>query len=160
MAMAFIRITRALTEKLIAEAKASPRKRKNLNFHKNPEELIQRMVNAMEPETYVRPHRHPALHPEIFVILKGRALLLEFNDDGSIHEQCTLSLGEDVIGLESTPETWHTLVVREPGTVLFIVELGPYDPATAKEFAPWAPTEESGEGQLFNTRILDTLNIR
>jgi len=160
MAMALIRINQRALDGLVKDAKISPRKRKNLNLHKNAEEQVQRMLNALELETYVRPHRHPALHPEVFLALEGRAALLEFNDDGSAKEYCVLNARGDVRGAESTPETWHTLVALDPGTVLFIIEPGPYDPETAKEFAPWAPTEESGGGPAFNKKILDTLNIR
>ena len=38
-------------------AKASPRLRMNYNFH-DLADPVQRMLNAIEPESYIRPHRH------------------------------------------------------------------------------------------------------
>lgn len=45
-------------QKLSKEANVSPRKRKNYNFHETPEDSIQRMLNALHPDTYIRPHKH------------------------------------------------------------------------------------------------------
>jgi hypothetical protein len=36
---------------------------------------------------------------------------------------------------------WHTLIVQSTTGAFFEVKEGPYDPATAVEFAPWAPAE-------------------
>ena len=40
------------------------------------------------------------------------------------------------------PGAWHCTLSLQRGTVLYEVTQGPYDPATGKHFAPWAPTEE------------------
>jgi mannose-6-phosphate isomerase-like protein (cupin superfamily) len=45
---------------LSVEARASVRRRKNLNLHETLDDPIQRLCNAFEPGTYVRPHRHGA----------------------------------------------------------------------------------------------------
>ena len=45
---------------LSAEAKTNPRLRKNLNFHANNEAQCHRLLNALEPGTYVQPHCHLA----------------------------------------------------------------------------------------------------
>ena len=45
-------------EDLSQKAKESKRKRINLNFHIGDSDLLQRFLNAMEPSTYVRPHKH------------------------------------------------------------------------------------------------------
>jgi cupin fold WbuC family metalloprotein len=46
-----------LTE-LLATAADSPRRRANHNIHPVLEDPVQRFFNAMQPGTYVRPHRH------------------------------------------------------------------------------------------------------
>jgi len=62
-------------------AKVSPRKRTNYNFHKTYDAPVQRMLNAAEPGTYVRPHKHENPDKiEAFIILKGRALIVEFDE--------------------------------------------------------------------------------
>ncbi len=51
-------IDRALLDELSAEAKASPRLRKNRNFHPGDDYPAHRLLNAAEPETYIAPHCH------------------------------------------------------------------------------------------------------
>src|SRR5215475_11966738 len=51
-----------IDSKLLAQAAAaaadSPRRRKNLNFHTPEHEGANRLLNAVEPGSYVQPHRH------------------------------------------------------------------------------------------------------
>ncbi len=54
------RIYNAALRALSAEAATSPRRRKNLNLHETLDDPIQRLCNAFEPGTYLRPHRHTA----------------------------------------------------------------------------------------------------
>ncbi len=54
------RIDIAALRTLSAEADALPRRRKNLNLHETLDDPIQRLCNAFEPGTYLRPHRHTA----------------------------------------------------------------------------------------------------
>ena len=72
-------ITPAMLATLGQQAQASPRRRANLNLHPQLDDPIQRLAIAMEPDTYVRPHRHPhtweMLHP-----LAGRFVVLEFDE--------------------------------------------------------------------------------
>jgi len=37
------------------------------------------------------------------------------------------------------------VIALRPDSVLFEVKSGPFDPLQAKEFAPWAPAEDSPE---------------
>ncbi|QJR21974.1 Tryptophan synthase beta chain like [Brevinematales bacterium NS] len=125
---------------LFQEAANSPRKRKNYNLHQLPD-TVQRFFNAMMPFSYVRPHRH--LNPpktETFVLLSGRVWVILFDDEGNIIE-ATLMDGKQVSVVDLLPGCWHTLIPITK-SLTFEVKPGPYDPATDKEFAPWAPTEE------------------
>lgn len=111
------------------------------------------MVNAVEPESYVRPHRH--LRPdkvEVFLCLRGRGALVTFDDGGAIQDVAILSADGDCWGAEVPPGTWHTLVSLEPGSVFYEVIEGPYDPDSHKKFAPWAPGEEEGQAYLEHLR--------
>jgi hypothetical protein len=42
---------------------------------------------------------------------------------------------------ETPQDTWHTLIPGAAGGAFLEVKEGPYDPATAAEFAAWAPAE-------------------
>lgn len=66
-------IDRALIEQKIEDAKKNTRRREIHNFHSSDQEALHRMLNSIQPGSYIRPHRH--LDPpkdEAFVLLKGR----------------------------------------------------------------------------------------
>ena len=66
-------INEQLLDETQAKALQSPRLRMNYNFHERLDDPINRLLNAMEPGTYLRPHRH--LNPakdEIFLLLRGK----------------------------------------------------------------------------------------
>lgn len=69
-----------LTE-LSHRAKHDSRRRMNHNLHPELADPIQRLAIAMEPETYVRPHRH-AQTWELLTALRGRFLVLTFDAEG------------------------------------------------------------------------------
>jgi cupin fold WbuC family metalloprotein len=130
-----------LLDTATAAARQSPRRRHILRFHELPE-VLQRMVNAVEPESYAQPHQHrDPDKAEIFVCLRGRAVVVRFDAAGEILESTMVAAGGPVLGVEIPPQAWHTLLALEPGTVLFEVKEGPYEAATDKRFAPWAPPE-------------------
>ena len=51
-------INEQLLDETTARAKQSPRLRMNYNFHEELDDPVNRLLNAMEPGTYIRPHRH------------------------------------------------------------------------------------------------------
>jgi cupin fold WbuC family metalloprotein len=63
-------IDKNLLDEVSLQAKASPRFRKNYNFHQSLDDLYHRMLNALEPGTEVPVHHHPD-KDETFVILLG-----------------------------------------------------------------------------------------
>jgi cupin fold WbuC family metalloprotein len=131
-----------------AAAIDGPRRRWITRFHEHSD-LFQRMLNAIEPESYARPHRH--LDPprsEVFVILRGSALVVRFADDGTPAEGTVLQSGGPTYGVEIPVGAWHCLVSLEEGTVLFEAKEGPFEQMTAKTMAPWAPPEEDREAGL------------
>ncbi|MBI5439726.1 MAG: WbuC family cupin fold metalloprotein [Deltaproteobacteria bacterium] len=135
-------LDREMLDRLASRAASSPRGRANENVHEDLEDPIQRFANALEPGTYVRPHRH-ADPPrwELFLALRGGAAVLVFNEEGCVLERVEISAEADTWGVEVPGGKWHTLAALEPGTVLFELKPGPYRPASDKEFAPWAPAE-------------------
>lgn len=135
-------LTQDRIRELSAQAAASARRRRNLNLHAELADPVQRLCNAFEPGTYVRPHRHlGADRWELFVALSGSVVVLTFDDDAAVRDRVAVSATGPVIAVEIPAGTWHTLACNAAGTVLFEVKPGPYAALTDKDFAPWAPAE-------------------
>lgn len=137
-----IRINHKMIEPLEEKARVSNRLRTNYNFHSESSDLLQRMLNVMEPDTYCRPHKHENPDKrEAFIILKGKIAVLEFDDSGNISASITLSHELGNYACEIAPGSWHAIIALEPGSVVYEIKDGPYDPATDKKFAKWSPAE-------------------
>jgi len=128
-------------------AAASPRRRMNHNFHAGPADNPHRFLNVLLRGTYIRPHRHSAPpKAETFLVLEGIADALLFDDRGAISARYSLGAQTPegrLWGIDLPPGVWHTVVPRTERAVCFEVKPGPWEPATDKEFAPWAPPEDS-----------------
>ena len=139
-------IDNKLLDDTTEKAKQSLRLRMNYNLHEHLDDSVNRLLNAMEPGTYLRPHRH--LDPdkdETFFILRGKVAVFIFDDDGNITQQLIMDPLAGVYGAEIEAGVWHGLLVLEPGSVLFEVKQGPYVPVTPGNFAPWSPEPEDTE---------------
>jgi cupin fold WbuC family metalloprotein len=140
--LALVPFGEGLLDEVAEAARGSARKRSIIRFHEHGD-AVQRMLNALEPESYVRPHRHPVMGKrEAFVALRGSLLVVRFGDEGRALEGVVVSAEGPVKGLEVPEGAWHSILSLESGTVMFEVIQGPYDAETHKEFAPWAPPEE------------------
>ncbi len=127
---------------LTADAEASPRLRKNLNLHAATTDPANRLLNAMVPDSYVRPHRH--LNPnkdESLVVVRGAFGLLIFDDQGAVVYKAELRAGGELVGCNIPAAVFHGLVSLEKNSVLFEVKAGPYEPTAGEEWASWAPAE-------------------
>ncbi|GGP24331.1 WbuC family cupin fold metalloprotein [Silvimonas amylolytica] len=123
---------------LAASAAASPRLRANHNLHPELADPIQRLAIAMEPGTYVRPHRHPHTW-ELLFPLQGRFLVLHFDEAGVVVDRAVL--GEESAILETPAGTWHAVLSLDEGGVIFEVKHGPYMPIAAEDYTTWSPAE-------------------
>lgn len=130
----------ALLDELAAKAAASPRGRAHYNIHLSAEDPVQRFFVVANPASYFRPHRHAA-RSELALVLRGSFDMLTFDDSGCILARHRVSAGGEHLGYESARSTWHTLIARSDGAAFLEIKEGPYDPASAVEFAPWAPPE-------------------
>lgn len=147
-------IDQILLDQLSGDARISGRKRKNLNFHFGDADVLQRMLNAFEPGTYVRPHKH-ANPPkrEVFLLLRGRLSMLFFDDHGNVTKRTILDRETGNFGVEIAPGEWHMAISLQAGTIVYEIKDGPYDPLTDKQFAPWAPEEETSTAMAFLERL-------
>ncbi len=140
----------SLLDSLIEKAKASPRKRAHFNLHPELNDPVQRLCIAMEPETYVRPHRHADPETwEVLLILCGSLALTIFDEQGKVLERTVLKAGGPVTALEFPLNTWHAPASLESGTVVFEIKQGPYKPIAEQHLASWAPSEGTPEAARF-----------
>ena len=119
------------------------------------------MLNAVQPGTYIQPHRH--ISPpkaESIVVLRGSIGFVIFEDDGRVREHFVASTGSDPFGIDLQPGVYHTFVALQQDTVLFEVKPGPYDGQTNKDFALWAPIEGSEEARDFLQELTGSFSDR
>ena len=121
-------------DNLIAEAKASPRLRKNYNLHASTSDSVQRMFNAMEPGTIVPIHRHKSVN-ETMILLRGKMKVIEYDENYS-PTSTILDINSGNIGVHIKSCVWHTVEVLEEGTVVFEVKEGPYQPLSEDDILP------------------------
>lgn len=130
-----------MLDALSQQARLSPRLRANHNLHEQLSDPVQRLAIAMEPGTFVRPHRHPHTW-EMLSALRGRFVVLFFDEQGRVTSRTVL--GEACRVIEFPANTWHAVLSLDGGGVIFEVKQGPYAPLTEADFAPWC---KSGEGE-------------
>ena len=146
-------INNKLIEETVKAARASPRKRHTteISVHKD---VVQRLINAVEPESYVRPHMHESPgKTETFLILKGKMAVLIFDEEGNVKNIFKIETGGENLAVDILPGTWHSLVSLESGSVVFEARSGPYNPNGDKKFPGWAPEEGTEEGQKYLTEL-------
>lgn len=150
--------TRLLAE-LSARALDHPRRRTNNNLHGALDEPVQRLLNALAPGTFVRPHRHAGERArwELMIALSGRLAVLCFDDAGRVSERVELDADGALRAVEVPAGTWHGLAVLAPGSVILEVKPGPYVPAVAGDFAAWAPAD--GEAAAAFVRFCETAGV-
>jgi cupin fold WbuC family metalloprotein len=155
--LSFRPVDRLVMDLASDRARRDPRRRALLRYHEFPDH-VQRMINAVEPESYARPHTH-ANPPkvEIFVVLRGSGVVVRYDEAGNILEATRVEAGGPVHGVEVPAGAWHSLLALERDTVFFEVKDGPYDAATDKQFAPWSPPEDD---PIAARRFLDDLRAR
>jgi len=143
-------VSRDLLNQLTDSARTSPRLRKNHNLHLTGESRCHRLLNAIEPASYIRPHRH--IDPEkdeTFILIRGRLGILLFSDTGEVTETVTLSHQDGIPAADIPSGVYHTLVSLETGTVFFEAKAGPYLPLSEAETAAWAPSEGDGSAAQY-----------
>ena len=141
-------ISTALLDEMAAKAAASPRRRTHHNLHSSASDPVQRFVVVLQRDSYVRPHRHMT-KSELCTVIRGRFEVVIFDSEGMVLERTVTGEGTSNMAFELPHATWHTLLPLTDGAAFVEVKEGPYDPATAAEFAAWAPEEGSGSTAQF-----------
>jgi cupin fold WbuC family metalloprotein len=129
-----------LLDELALKASAAPRGRAHYNIHASPADPVQRFFVVANRDSYFRPHRHHT-KSELALVLRGAFDILTFGEAGVVQARWSVGVGEPAFAYETPSGTWHTLLARTDGAAFLEVKEGPYDPATAVQFAAWAPAE-------------------
>lgn len=123
-----MKITQAILDDLTAKAKASPRRRMNMDMRNGIDDQSQRMLNAIEPDSVVPIHRHQK-SSETVVCLRGR-VVEEYYDE--LERTCTEAIelrpNGPVVVLNIPAGQWHTLRAIESGSVILEMKDGKFEP--------------------------------
>ena len=145
-----------LLDDLCQQADNSSRSRQHFNIHSSYEENCQRLFNAIQVNSYIPPHRHSiADKKELLVAIRGVFSLITFDDwGGFVQSVCfgTEKYSGDLcpnVGVEIPSDTWHTVIARQENSILLEVKEGPFVSDEAKEFALWAPRDDSAAVDSF-----------
>ena len=100
---------------LVAQAKAGVRLRQHLNIHQSYDDPSQCLLNAVEPHSYIRPHRHLSdPKDERLFAVRGVMALIAFDDLGNVIQVTrfgTEKYGSDIaIGMSIPP---HVLIMAQ-----------------------------------------------
>lgn len=134
-------LTKSDLHALSERARGTLRLRLNRNLHEM-DDPVHRLLNALEPGTYIQPHRH--LSPpksETIVVVAGALGLLLFDDAGGVRDAVRLEAGGERFGADLPASAWHTLVALQPGTVFFETKSGPYSRPLPEDLLPGFPAE-------------------
>jgi cupin fold WbuC family metalloprotein len=137
------RITQRQLTQLVEEAAASARRRSHILLHADHQDQVQRLLIALEPDSYVRPHLHSEQW-EMIVLLRGRLDLLTFDREAKLAQRLAMSAASPVVQIPRG--TWHGGVALQSQTMVLEVKPGPYRP---NEFAEWGPEEGDAASGAF-----------
>lgn len=144
-----ITVTRQDLNALIDRARQGTRRRQNLNIHQALDDPINRLLNAVEPDSYIRPHRHPD-KVETLLAVAGRFEVIFFDERGTLSTRVPLG-GEGAVLVEYPANAWHSLIALEPGSSFFEVKAGPYAPTNPEDFlAGWPLENSAGVAEALN----------
>ena len=129
-------------EVLRQAVRQTPKRRARINAHPGHEDALHEMVIAIEPASYIRPHRHPG-KSEAFHIIEGEVDIVVFRDDGAIEQIVSLSEKGTThpFYYRMSEPRFHTLVIRSDLLIVHEITNGPFRPE-GTIYAAFAPAED------------------
>lgn len=125
-------INKTILDELSAKAKENSRLRQSMDLRDSPEDMSQRMLNALEPGTVMPIHRHHG-SSETVVVLRGKIEWIFYDNEGNETERVALDANGEPRMLNVERDRWHSLVCLEEGSVLFESKDGAYAPLEEDE---------------------------
>jgi len=146
----------ATLERGIAASRENVRGRIMMPLQRDASAGVQRLLNFMQPGSYVQPHCHPESGAiETVIPVRGSIALWIFDVTGKVLAQHRLQAGiPDACLVDIEAGVWHTFSATELDTVVFEIKRGPYDPTLDKSFAPWAPFENDAAAPAYLADLL------
>jgi len=107
------------------------------NLHSSHSSRVQRFLNVLYDDSYIRPHRH-TLDPktETIIVVSGVCAILLFDDLGATQSVDFVSNDPsygDCFGVEIRPNSWYTVLSLTTYTSLLEFKAGPFDVRISKE---------------------------
>ena len=121
--------------------KKTPKRRARINAHPDSGDALHEMLIAIEPGSYIRPHKHPA-KSESFHIVEGEVDIVVFDDEGQIVRVVPLSArgGKGSFYYRMSQPYFHTLVIKSDLLIVHEITNGPFKPE-GTVFAHFAPAD-------------------
>ena len=123
-------IDKELLDGLSEQARNNPRLRQAMDLRNSPDDLSQRMLNALEPGTVMPIHRHLGSN-ETCVCIRGHFEEYFYDENGNLIETIDMVPGGVVLNIEKGQ--WHNLKCLESGTILLEAKDGAYRPLQEDE---------------------------
>jgi cupin fold WbuC family metalloprotein len=119
----------------------TPRRRARINAHTESNDELHEMIIAIEPGSYIRPHKHPG-KSESFHIIEGQVDIVVFSEQGNIERVVSLAAkgGLHPFYYRMSTAHFHTLIIRSDLLVVHEITNGPFVP-TGTIYAAFAPED-------------------
>ncbi len=127
-----IKFEKNLLDNLSAQAKESPRLRATMDLRTTPNDMSQRVLNALEPGTIVPIHRH-IKSTEVVVLIRGKVKQTLYDENGNITSSFIVEAGSDMCGYSIDAGQWHTTECLVSGTIFCEAKDGAYEPLSPSD---------------------------
>jgi cupin fold WbuC family metalloprotein len=142
-------------EMLRQAVRKTPKRRVRINAHPGSDDGLHEMIIAIEPGSYIRPHKHPG-KSEAFHIIEGQVDIVVFSEAGNIDRIVSLAAkgGDRPFYYRMSTSHFHTLIIRSDLLVVHEITNGPFVP-TSTVYADFAPEEgDVAEGAAFQQNLI------
>lgn len=125
-------IDKQLLDSLTKQAKNNLRLRQAYDLRTTPNDLSQRILNAVEPGTVLPIHRHKG-STETITCLRGKCVQYLYDNDGNQINAIHLAPNSNIVAMSVEVGQWHKLESLESGTVILECKDGKYEPLTDED---------------------------
>jgi len=133
----------------------TPKRRVRINAHPGSDDELHEMIIAIEPGSYIRPHKHPG-KSEAFHIIEGQVDIVVFSEAGEVERIVSLAAkgGRYPFYYRMSTPHFHTLIIRSDLLVVHEITNGPFLP-TGTVYAAFAPEEsDTASAAVFQANLV------
>jgi cupin fold WbuC family metalloprotein len=142
-------------EVLRQAVRKTPKRRVRINAHPGSDDELHEMIIAIEPGSYIRPHKHPG-KSEAFHIIEGQVDIVVFSEAGEVERIVSLAAkgGRHPFYYRMSTPHFHTLIIRSDLLVVHEITNGPFLP-TGTIYAAFAPEEgDTASAAIFQANLV------